>query len=268
VTLRIGTIQVRKLAPPRVAASVMLSLFLGLGVPGCLGQRPLAAHDIEWKTQELPDGRVRVEVTNTSRVPITGIVAEGERASSGSGHIQHSIKSVDTVLEPHSQDSIKSGETYSLDFFGPTSAPNPPTTRTVTVRAVLFEDGGSWGEQQWIDNLTSARKTAYECESEILQTLLSAKINPSDSTSVFQELDLRRKDDLAKAQNIFEKKIIGAIFEEVRLKILVSNQTSAFRDANTLLTPKAVSGQSLDSAIDSLSLRIHSLEVAQRAATM
>jgi len=172
----------------------------------------------------------------------------------------------DSVVEPHGQDSIKSGQTYRFIFFGPSSTPDQQPRRKITVRAVLFEDGGSWGEQQWIDTLVSVRKMAHKCESEALQALVAAKIKPSDLNSVMHTVLELRRDNTAQAQSVYEKKIIGSVFDEVVLRIQASSQfsTSLLRDNGTL----AVSAPFLDAAIDGVSTHSRALEAAERTAKM
>jgi hypothetical protein len=159
-------------------------------------------------------------------------------------------------------------QTYKFTFFGPQPDPALFRQRFVVVRAVLFQDGGVWGEQEWIDTILSVRKTAYRCETEALQVMMDAKVHSGDGASILQKLDELEQTERAQAPSVNERIVIGQVFLEVKGNIAGSTQVQAslphsFDPGN--LTPAT---PHVDTAIHAVTSRIHSLEAAGLTSSM
>jgi hypothetical protein len=209
-----------------------------------------------------------LDVRNTSRVPITAVLAEGKRQLVEATHPLLSVKSFDSALEPYAARSLESGQTYRFVFFGPKPEPARLSRRTVAVRAVLFADGGTWGDQEWIDTLLSLRRTAYRCENDALQAMQEAEMHPSIGEPILQKLDEMQKAEEGGARSVYDRIVIGRVFKEVITNIVGASQIEASLPHSFEPKKLAPSAPKMDSAIQATAYRIRSLKAAGLTSSM
>ena len=252
----------------RARCLLFAATLLGSCAAECFSQVDDGTHTIEWTTQELPNGRIQFDVRNTSPFPITAVIVEGVRTpliSPGKrSHPMHSIRGFDSATEPYSHRPIESGQAYQFKLFGPSPDPSTLRERTVTVRAVLFADGGAWGDQGWIETLHAVRKRAYQFENEALQAMVDAKAHASTAEPIGQKLDEVQKENMKQSHSFQERRIVDDLFEEIKFNIATSSSDQAEASLrqpeisprlNPIVTP-------MDSAIQIATTHIHALEAA------
>jgi hypothetical protein len=229
-------------------------ILFGLALP--VAGHASNSHQIDWSTEDLPDGHIRVRVLNNSDVPMTAIALEGERSVTGSKIIVHSVRIFDYAVNAPDQ-PLEPGQTYTFSMFGP----NPPRERlrlrSVKVMAALFQDGGTWGDQDWIATLTSRRAGVYKFENAVMGVLLDAKASPQGNVS--QAIDSLKQQYEKQARSRYEKHTIDSIAEGISLSVVQGARLRTHTvslDSNTI----KADGQPVNNAIDRLSLRLHALE--------
>lgn len=121
----------------------------------CTGLQAQSSGPIRTSTESLPDGHVLVHVENLSIHTITAVAVVGKRVLNA-GLTDTSVRFFDSVLSPQRGKPIVLGKTADFNLFGPRPSPEQ-TTRSVEVKAVLFDDGGSWGDPEWISRLVNRR---------------------------------------------------------------------------------------------------------------
>jgi hypothetical protein len=223
-----------------------------------------SAHTIDAKTEELPDGHIQLGVRNTSQIPVTAVLAEGVRQLIGEKHPGRSVRSFDSVLEPFRSQALESGQAYRFIFFGPKPELSRLSERSVAVRAALFADGHTWGEQKWIDTLLSVRKTAYKCESAALQALVDAKAHSTAGEAILQKLQDMEKASKEAAPSVYDRMTAERVFEEVEGNVVMASQVQASLPRSfdpVALTPKS---PPLDTAIEAVTSRMRPLEAAAK----
>jgi hypothetical protein len=203
-----------------------------------------------------------VSVHNTSPVAITAVLVEGKRLLIDAKHPLRSVRSFDSALEPYRNRSLESGKTYDFILFGPKPDPLRLRERSAAVKAALFADGGTWGEQRWIDTLLSVRKTAYKSESQALQIMIDAKTDAPAGGAVLQKLEEAQKADKEEAESVYDRIVIGQIFKEVIGNVVTGNleQAPVFHSLGPFTLKPAT--PKVDNAIRAVTVRMRSLESA------
>lgn len=242
-------------------AKLVLIAVIAFGSPRmAVSQAHDSIHTIDSNTEELPNGRVRLSIRNTSQIPITALVAEGVRQPVNSTHHSSSVRSFDSVLEPFMSKALESGQTYSIDFFGPKPDPSRFSERHVKVGAVLFADGHAWGDQSWIDILHSARRTAYKCESEALQVLVDAKAHPTTGAAIVQRLEDLIKENKDAGPSFDDRMISERVFKEVEDNVIMASQTQASLSHSLEPISATPASPPTDAAIQVITTRMRSIE--------
>src|SRR5437879_13617837 len=156
------------LRKPILAASLALAVMTGAVVYHLAFAARL--QEIGTNIEMLSDGHVRLNVINTTNLPISALAAVGTRTLLAKPATDRSVRFFDSVLNPFGPRELGPGKTYTFNFFGP----NPPPDqlkRDVQLRAAIFADGSTWGDQEWITTLLLRRSSAHLYNAKILKTI-------------------------------------------------------------------------------------------------
>ncbi|PYU47722.1 MAG: hypothetical protein DMG54_00285 [Acidobacteria bacterium] len=156
---------------PILAASLALAVMTGAVVY----HRAFAARlqEIGTNIEMLSDGHVRLNVINTTNLPISALAAVGTRTLLAKPATDRSVRFFDSVLNPFGPKELAPGKNYTFNFFGP----NPPPDqlkRDVQLKAAIFADGSTWGDPEWVSTLLLRRASAYHYDSKVLKNIEQA----------------------------------------------------------------------------------------------
>jgi hypothetical protein len=159
------------------------------------------------KVETAPDGRKMLSITNRSQVPITAFIIQGESngsdgSASKSGRFFDSASGLPSSLPS----AILPEETKSIMVQGPPRKPDN-TVGTYSLRAVLFEDGTSYGDEESVARILRAREFLWRNVSTVVSTLEAAKVKPVTKDELVQQLDENQKAE--KANHLKEVKMTG-----------------------------------------------------------
>lgn len=211
--------------------------------------------------QELPDGFMKLKVANRSEIPVTAIVAVGDRVLKGSQKTVHSVRFFDSALDIFGRPALRTGEDYSFQFFGPRPTAESISSRSVGVGAVLFRDGLTWGDTKWIAILLRRRRLAYDYDRQALDILMDARLHGMGGAEVLKRLRDRLEADRSQQRDAVGKQMAVLCFEDVELVVqdaidrskAATALSSAYRDRSLKVT---------DSAVQRLLSRIEALQEA------
>ncbi len=158
-----------------------------LVVLSCLAQPA----GVELTQKQLDNGMIEFTVKNASPRPITAIfitdthIKEGSHRFLAQGHWWF-----DNALHgDHFWAPLKYGESRSYR-----AARHPYEDRTeVAVRAVIFADGTTEGEPEWVELLLNYRRDAHRFLGMIRDALQSAELNGAPPETVLKELEQLRE---------------------------------------------------------------------------
>ena len=187
--------------------------------------------DLSTNIEALTDGHVQLSVVNTSNLPITALAAVGTRTLLAKPATDRSVRFFDSVLNPFGPRELGPGKTYTFNFFGP----NPPPDqlkRDVQLRAAIFADGSTWGDQEWITTLLLRRSSAHLYNAKILKTIEQTTSAGIPLQQLIQKLSALQKDDFDAAKTTAEKQMVQAAYEEAL--ILLQSRTRANGDTASL----------------------------------
>lgn len=129
-----------------------------------------------------PDGHIYLTVKNNSGVAITAMAVTATKTATGgtSGRPGQSVRYFDSIVNPFGPGgrSISPGESYRFSLAGPLEKRQVDAK----LRAVIFADGSTMGEADWIQRLLHSRTTDLYYVDQDLQILQNGKANsePND----------------------------------------------------------------------------------------
>ncbi len=141
------------------------------------------------KIESRPSGGFQYSITNLSDIPITAIavaVAQTSDHSRTSG-----VLTFDSVLQSGgSHGAILPQKTYSFPIgsAASTTKPAPPSVE-VQLRAIVFADGSSYGDPEWVDAVTQSRQFAWDDANAVLGYVQTAKAGTVPMDQLIQELN-------------------------------------------------------------------------------
>jgi hypothetical protein len=145
------------------------------------------------KVETTADGRKILSITNRSQVPITAVIIQTERTTSN-GSPSQSVMYLDSApgFPGPFASAILPQETRSVIV---SSAPRATDTSvaTFTLKAVVFEDGTSYGDEESVAKILRAREFLWRNVSAVVSTLGAAKAKPITKDELVQQLDENQK---------------------------------------------------------------------------
>jgi len=208
----------------------ILVLLVGLSFISVAFRRPRAITGASTTVETLPDGYTLYHIENGSSQPITALAVVATRTEVAGTHTKDtSVRFFDSVLSPVNQPSLSPGQIYTVKLFGP----NPPPSAIqseIDLKAVIFADGSSSGDTEWVGRLLARRRAAYTH----LQAAMSILSTAQQSNMSLQELqaNIQAAKDSAStaAQLIEEKQVVGHIYGEIYTNL----QNAAAQDAGKI----------------------------------
>lgn len=168
--------------------------------------------------QELANGRVHFDVTNSADVPITALVAIGTRTLIANGATDRSIRFFDSVIMQRVPKQIAPGATYTFNFFGPRPTPDK-IKRDVQLKAAIFADGSNWGDSKWIETLLLRRSTLLRYSTKILDLIEGANLAEISRDNLVQELEQTSNRDFAAAGTTAEKQMVERAYQDAIISL-------------------------------------------------
>jgi hypothetical protein len=156
----------------------------------CLTLQAQTSGPIRASTETLPDGHVLIHVTNLSPHAITAVAVVGKRVFNAS-LTDTSARFFDCVLSPQRRGPLVLGESADFNFFGPHPPPEQ-TTRSVEVKAVLFDNGESWGNLEWVSKLLNRRTYVHAQVLNVLGEIAEMTTANASRADVMQRLQADR----------------------------------------------------------------------------
>jgi hypothetical protein len=149
------------------------------------------------KIETAPDGRKMLSVTNRSQVPITAFTIQGEsKSSKGSPSWSGMYLDSASGLPGALASAILPQETRAIMVQGPPRGTDNAVV-TYSLRAVLFEDGTSYGDEESVARILRAREFMWRNVSAVVSTLEAAKTKPVTKDELVQELEENQKTEKA-----------------------------------------------------------------------
>jgi hypothetical protein len=129
---------------------------------------------IDIKTESLPDGILQLTLTNRSEQPITAAVVLFEQMAASGPPFRPEDSSFDSVLQGGDNQAIQAGDGRIFRVHIPATS-RAAISRTLSVKAILFADGSSYGDASWVGQMVQNRKVAWAQINDALQMMKSAK---------------------------------------------------------------------------------------------
>jgi hypothetical protein len=160
-------------------------------------------------------------VTNVSHDPITAVVVTGRRIFES----QHdtSVRFFDSVLSSRNPRPLSPGGSLDFQFFGPQPPPEN-TTRSIEVKAVLFDNGESWGDPQWVAKLVRRRAYAHAQAAALLSEIADAKATNASRPETVLRLERKRSEMMVNSRDVDERQMADILFSNALLIISRSSE--------------------------------------------
>lgn len=155
-----------------------------------------------------PDGHVYFTIKNNSSLAITGMAITATKTAMD-GTFRRPLQSVryfDSIVNPFgpSGRSISPGESYRFSLAGPLEK----REIDARLRAVIFADGSTMGEADWIQRLIHSRTTDLRYVDQDLQILQNGKAN-SETAEVIGQNAQNLSDSVFHSSAITEDKQVA-----------------------------------------------------------
>jgi hypothetical protein len=165
------------------------------------------------KTSEatLADGRVEFRVENVSNKSITAVAVEGRTTVASRGAKRGVAKTYliqDSVIDPSTYPEVMPGGSSAFSLFGGKS----DNDRQITVRAVLFSDGSSLGEAQWVNLLLRRRRVESEELERALQMINTAVLLGSSPEELVSQMRSAKTTRMGSVADIAERQIVDLVY--------------------------------------------------------
>ena len=144
---------------------------------------------VETTQSRLEDGKIAFSVTNVSQQPITAMFVTAVHTDARGRFLRRVNFWRDSVIEGRAFPPLK-----PLDSRGFKVPPHPREAQTeFKVRAVVFEDGATSGEPEWIQMLLDRRKAVHRYLGIVLDRLRIAKNAAPPRQAFLDELEQLRE---------------------------------------------------------------------------
>jgi len=146
---------------------------------------------VELSQEPLGNGMIEFTVKNVSPQPITAVFITATHINDLSPrYLARGYWWFDNAIHgDHFWAPLKYGESRSYQ-----AAPHPREDRTeVAVRAVIFADGTTQGEPEWVELLLNWRRDAHRFLGMIREALQSAELSGASPETVLAELEQLQK---------------------------------------------------------------------------
>src|SRR5579863_540747 len=134
-----------------------------------------------------PDGHIYLTVKNNSGVAITGMAMTATKTAidATSGRSLQSVRYFDSIVNPFGPggQSISPGESYRFSLSGPLEK----REIVARLRAVIFADGSTMGEADWIQRLIHSRTMDLYYIDQDLQILQNGKASSEPAEMMGQK---------------------------------------------------------------------------------
>jgi hypothetical protein len=160
------------------------------------------------KIETAANGSKMFSITNRSPVPITAIVVLGE-FKNARGVLSRQNKYFDSV-EGHGslRSAILPQETRAVMVDAPPRAADT-SVGTFTLKAVIFEDGTSFGDEESVATILRGREFLWRNVSAVVSTLEAAKTTPVTKNELLRQLDEKQKAE--KEERLKDVKMFGLL---------------------------------------------------------
>lgn len=135
---------------------------------------------VEITTESLPDGILQLTLTNRSAQTITATVVLFERVAASGPPFRPIDTGFDSVLQGGDNLAIQAGDARIFRVHIPPTS-RAVVSRSLSVKAILFADGYSYGDASWVGRMVQNRKVAWSQINDALAMINAAK---RDGTSV------------------------------------------------------------------------------------
>lgn len=166
-----------------------------------------------------PDGHVYFTVKNNSGLAITGMAITATKTAVD-GPSQRPIQSVryfDSIVNPFGPvgRSIYPGESYKFSLAGPLEKREV----VARLRAVIFADGSTMGEADWIQRLIHSRNTDLYYVDQDIQILQSGKANSETAEMIGQKAQNLSDSVFHSSASTEDKQIAMGLYHEILMYI-------------------------------------------------
>lgn len=158
-----------------------------------------------------PNGQTVLTVQNTSRLPITGLVASGSE-----GRVT-SLRVFDSVMNQPFERAIAPDQSHTLVMFG-RGKPGQPTPQ-VALEAVIFSDGSTWGDQTYVQRLFKLRKLAYTYTEQALALAQAGQKQGQTCDQLATEAEQAGKEKMQAVQDVDEKILVQHAYNVISLPL-------------------------------------------------
>jgi hypothetical protein len=215
---------------------------------------------INARISAFPDGALEIEATNNSRSSITALIAVGKRHFTQPERKIQSVRVFDSVLNPFGTPALLFGQKHVFRMFGPIQETAASNTREAELKAAIFSDGSTWGDERWINILLLRRRVAYKCESDALQVLTDAKLHSWGPDTILAKLTTTQGRHMAEARSVAEKQMTDAIFTETNMLVQHSIKKMQLAGMEAAIGSHMNSSKYTESAVERLLMRLRGLE--------
>ncbi len=167
-----------------------------------------------------PDGHVYFTITNESNMPITAIAIFATRTPPDSGiHPARSTRFFDCIINPFGPGGreVMPGQSHRFSLAGPLEK----RRIDASLKAVIFSDGSSLGDTQWIERMTEARQVDLNYVDQALQFLKSGKSSGTSREGLIQEAQRRAGAARSSSTTMDEKQIGWPMYQEISTNLQV-----------------------------------------------
>ena len=165
-----------------------------------------------------PDGHIYFVVTNQSRLPITAIAVTITRTSANGRTPPHpSVRYFDSAINPFGPDGreINPGQSHTFSLAGPLDK-----SRTEgRLNAVIFSDGSSSGDPEWVGRMVQSREMDYKYIDQALHFLQMGKVSGISLGALAVEGQRRMDAVLHSSSAVEEKQIAQTVYGDVILNL-------------------------------------------------
>lgn len=165
-----------------------------------------------------PDGHTYLTVKNNSSLPITAMaVTATKTAVDGTSRPGQSVRYFDSIVNPFGPggQSISPGESYRFSLAGPLEK----REIEARLRAVIFADGSTIGEADWIQRLIHSRTTDLYYVDQDLQILQNGKANSEPAEMIGQKAQDLSDSVFRSSASTEDNQVAGGLCHEVLMYI-------------------------------------------------
>jgi hypothetical protein len=150
------------------------------------------------KIDNSPDGSLQVTITNRSQQTITAFLITNKRTNANGLWQTDSVRVFDSAFNNPLDREILPAESRAIRLFGA----NPKMRSiqsTAELKAILFSDGSSFGDDEWVHRIVQRRKIVWQELADAISTLQEAKASGAPIGPLIQDMQQRQS---AVAKNV------------------------------------------------------------------